>query len=95
MERLVCKRINWQPKSINIIELARDLNIRTDSFLHIDDSPYEISEVSSSNPLVDTFLFDPLSVDQAVGQSSHILHSPLSYQTKTDSVRKQHLSRPN
>ena len=37
----VASRINWEPKTSNIGELARELNLGLDSFVFIDDSPHE------------------------------------------------------
>lgn len=41
-------KINWKPKSENIKELAKELNLFPDSFLFIDDNPIEINEVSQN-----------------------------------------------
>jgi len=48
-------RVNWLPKSQNIIDLAETLNLGLDSFLFIDDSDFEINEVRTSIPYVETF----------------------------------------
>lgn len=45
-------RVNWSPKSENISSIATELNIGLDSIVFIDDSNFEISEVSSSLPMV-------------------------------------------
>ncbi|MCK5057480.1 MAG: HAD-IIIC family phosphatase, partial [Candidatus Aminicenantes bacterium] len=44
--------INWQPKSENIKELAKELNLGMDSFIFLDDSPVECAEVRSNCPEV-------------------------------------------
>jgi len=41
-------RINWNPKSENLIQLAQDINIGLDSFVFIDDSPMECAEVRNN-----------------------------------------------
>lgn len=46
--------IHWNPKSESIINIQKKLNIGTDSFLFIDDQPFERDEVSSSLPDVET-----------------------------------------
>ena len=51
-----CTRINWNPKSQNIIEIAKQLNIGTDSILFIDDNPAEIQNVETADIKVKTFL---------------------------------------
>jgi FkbH-like protein len=44
--------VNWRPKSEAIAEVARILNIGVDSLVFVDDSPYEIAEVSEKHPEV-------------------------------------------
>lgn len=51
-EDIAAYRINWERKSGNLIEVARELNIGTDAFVLLDDSPAEISEVQSTLPEV-------------------------------------------
>ncbi len=43
-------KINWQLKSENISQLAQDLNLGLDSFIFIDDSPFELEEVRHNLP---------------------------------------------
>lgn len=49
-EHFVGARINWQPKSENILSLAKELNLGVDSFIFIDDNPIECAEVLGSLP---------------------------------------------
>jgi FkbH-like protein len=56
-ERLLLKRdhfvsfkINWNRKSDNIRAIARDLNLASDCFCFLDDSPTECSEVNTALP---------------------------------------------
>jgi len=51
-EHLAAWRINWCSKSENIKELAKELNLGLDSFIFIDDSPVECSEVKLKLPEV-------------------------------------------
>jgi FkbH-like protein len=44
--------INWQPKSVNLKEIASKLNLNPDAFALIDDSPFERAEVQSMLPQV-------------------------------------------
>lgn len=48
-------KINWQPKSANLIELANDLNVDVDSFALVDDSDFERGEVQQQLPQVRCF----------------------------------------
>ncbi|HET8847055.1 MAG TPA: HAD-IIIC family phosphatase, partial [Ktedonobacteraceae bacterium] len=45
LEHLVAMRINWQAKSRNLQELARELQLGIESFVFIDDNPLECAEV--------------------------------------------------
>lgn len=51
-EHFVSRKINWQPKSANIRKIAEELNLGTDSFIFIDDSPAECTEVMTNLPEV-------------------------------------------
>jgi FkbH-like protein/non-ribosomal peptide synthase protein (TIGR01720 family) len=51
-EDLAGWRVNWQPKSENIEDLARELQLGLDSLIFIDDNPVEIAEVSANCPEV-------------------------------------------
>ena len=48
----VAKRINWQDKHENIIEIAKELNLGTDSFVFWDDNPTERELVKQMLPEV-------------------------------------------
>jgi FkbH-like protein len=45
-------RINWNPRSRNLEELAEELNLGIDSFILVDDNPLECSEVMTFQPEV-------------------------------------------
>lgn len=47
---LAAVRINWQPKSVNMHEIAAELNIGVDSLVLFDDNPVERAEVAASIP---------------------------------------------
>jgi FkbH-like protein/FkbM family methyltransferase len=49
-EHLVSWRINWNSKSDNIRLLSKDLNIGLDSFIFIDDNPFECADVKFNCP---------------------------------------------
>ncbi len=46
--------ISWEPKSVGVRRVARDLGIGTDTFLFLDDSPFERAEVEQMHPEVRT-----------------------------------------
>jgi FkbH-like protein len=47
-EHITAAKVNWQPKSSNIRQLARELNLGSDSFVFLDDNPVECAEVRSA-----------------------------------------------
>jgi FkbH-like protein len=49
-EFFLASQIGWMPKSEGIVEIARKLNIGLDSVLFVDDSDFELGEVSASLP---------------------------------------------
>jgi len=51
-EHIVTYRINWQAKSQNLREMAKELNLDINSFVFIDDSVVECTEVMSECPEV-------------------------------------------
>jgi FkbH-like protein len=48
LDYFLVPKINWNPKSANIKEIAATLNINLDTFLFIDDSEFELAEVANS-----------------------------------------------
>ncbi len=50
INRVTKYKINWGSKSTNIANLASELNLSLDSFIFIDDNPWEIEEVNSQIP---------------------------------------------
>jgi len=59
MKDFVCFKANWQPKSENIRQIARDLNLGLDSLVFIDDNPAEIEIVKQFVPEVNAVLLGP------------------------------------
>ncbi|MCH8558579.1 MAG: HAD-IIIC family phosphatase, partial [Balneolia bacterium] len=51
-EDIVGSKVNWEPKSQNIRELAEELNLGLDSFIFVDDNPVECAEVRAACPEV-------------------------------------------
>ncbi len=60
-------QIGWNPKSVSVARIQKDLNIGMDSLLFIDDQAFERDEVASAHPaincmpaeLYDTIVHDP------------------------------------
>lgn len=51
-EDFAATRINWEPKSSNLNELAAELNLGLDSFVFVDDDPANRAEVTENAPEV-------------------------------------------
>ena len=51
-EHFVAKKINWNDKATNIIEIAKDVNIGLDSLVFIDDNPVEREHIKIVLPEV-------------------------------------------
>ncbi len=47
-EHIISWRINWQPKSENLIGLAQELQLGLDSFIFLDDNPLECAQVQAN-----------------------------------------------
>ena len=47
-EKFSITKINWNSKSENILNISKELNLGTSSFVFLDDSDFEISEVQNS-----------------------------------------------
>ncbi len=57
-EKFASIKANWNPKSVNMEELADDLNLGIDSFLFVDDNPAEREIISQQIPEVECVPFD-------------------------------------
>ena len=51
-EYFLAPQINWMPKSENVKRIAESLNIGLDTLAFIDDSSFELAEVSAALPMV-------------------------------------------
>ena len=56
-EDFVAEVINWEPKTVNIRQLAADLNIGLDSFVFLDDNPAEREQMKAECPEVSVIDF--------------------------------------
>ena len=52
LDHFVSWRINWKPKSVNVAELAEELELGLDTFILVDDNPKECSEMEAHQPAV-------------------------------------------
>eukprot|EP00644_Phytophthora_capsici_P017552 jgi/Phyca11/120647/e_gw1.42.93.1 len=51
-KHIVAAKVNWQPKSENIAQLAHELSLGLDSFIFVDDNHVECNEVATALPSV-------------------------------------------
>ena len=51
---LLVKKVNWNDKASNLLEMSKELNIGIDSFVFVDDSEFEINLVKDKLPDVHT-----------------------------------------
>ena len=58
-DAFVSWRINWEPKSENLLEVARELNLGVDAFVFVDDNPAERLEMAARLPEVTVANFPP------------------------------------
>ncbi|MFE5262756.1 SDR family NAD(P)-dependent oxidoreductase, partial [Streptomyces coelicoflavus] len=49
-EHITARRVNWEPKALNIASLAAELDLGLDSFVFIDDNPVEVAGVRAAHP---------------------------------------------
>ncbi len=49
-EDFVSWKVNWEPKSLNVSSLARELELGLDSFIFLDDNPVECADVAANCP---------------------------------------------
>lgn len=50
LEDFVATRVNWAPKSANVLDLAHDLNVGLDSMIVVEDDPLERGELEANCP---------------------------------------------
>ncbi len=60
---ITARKIDWSPKSRNIVALAKELNVGLDSFIFVDDNPLECAEVKAHCPEVLTIQFPAADTD--------------------------------
>lgn len=54
-EHVVARRVNWDDKPANLRALATELNLGLESFVFVDDSPFEVEAVREQLPQVRVF----------------------------------------
>jgi FkbH-like protein len=86
-----CSRINWENKSKNIVEIAKELNIGLDSIVFVDDSKFEREQVKIELPSVVVPDFPEHVYDlPAFGDSIYKKYFRISGISEDDKVRTQY-----
>ncbi|CAI5720717.1 unnamed protein product [Peronospora destructor] len=89
-KHVTAAKINWQPKSESIAQLAKELSLDLNSFIFIDDNPLECHEVAAALPSVTVI---PLGAEfsESVLEDEWVFDDSLNAQanigTKEDSQR--------
>lgn len=86
-------RINWDAKSLNLSDVARELNVGIDSFVFVDDNPGNRAEMRASLPEVTITPFPP---DLSLYFHSAVLTDEDRMRTahyKAESLRREEASR--
>jgi FkbH-like protein len=85
-DHILAWRINWQPKSENLVALAEELQLGLDSFIFLDDNPVECAEVQAHCPEVLT-----LQLPQQPERISRFLNNvwPFDYLKITETDRQR------
>ena len=86
-------RVNWDTKSLNLSDVARELNVGVDSFVFVDDNPGNRAEMRASLPEVTITPFPP---DLSLYFHSAVLTDEDRMRTthyKAESLRREEASR--
>lgn len=86
-EEIIIKKINWEDKYKNILEISKELNILTNSFVFVDDSDFEIEAIKHYLPEIIT-----LKVPNDLNEYSKVffeLSNLLDMETQTNEDKKR------
>lgn len=89
LEDFVAWRSNWDEKSDNIAAVATELNLGLDSFVFIDDNPFEIEEVRARLGAVECHLFPKESPERIISLLNEIASLRAHMMTAEDRVKTE------
>lgn len=96
-EHMSTVRINWEPKSKNLREIATELNIGADAIVLVDDNPVERAEVRANAPEVAVLDLptDPLKYSAALAACPYFDQTTVSKEdlSRGDIYRQQQVRR--
>ena len=84
--RIAAFRVNWDSKPANLASLANELNLGLDSFIFIDDNPFECAAVRAAHPSVLTVQL-PSAPDDIAGMLDHVWALDVAGVTNADRRR--------
>ncbi|HRQ87850.1 MAG TPA: HAD-IIIC family phosphatase, partial [Bacteroidia bacterium] len=87
-------KINWNPKSQNLRELADELRLGLDSFVFLDDNPAEVAEVAANCPGV-VALTLPENVEEIPAFLGHLWPLDTAVATAEDATRAEFYRQEN
>lgn len=86
-------KVNWREKNLNLSEAAKELNLGVDSFVFVDDQPFEQEQMSFALPQVQVLsaVEDPLSIYAALLSCSNFESIRISQEdiTRAHDYRQQ------
>lgn len=90
-DQLAASRINWRPKSINLREIADELNLGADALVMFDDNPVERAEIAANAPEVKVIdvPVDPLQFEMALAECAYFDQPGLSNEDRTRNASYQ------
>jgi FkbH-like protein len=84
VDQLVSMKLNWKPKSVNIRQIANELNIGLDAIVFFDDNPVEREEVRANAPGVT--VMDEVQIMAALDMA---MFEPIGLVTEESAARTQ------
>ena len=81
-------KVNWEPKSRNILSLANELDLGLESFIFLDDNPVECAEVAANCPGVTTLVL-PSDAEHIPAFFPHVWAFDLAEATALDERRTE------
>jgi FkbH-like protein len=89
LEDFAARRANWQPKWTNVAEMAEELSLGLDSFIFLDDDPFECEGMRAMCPEVLALVLPEDAVERRA-RISHLWPLHAASPTREDSLRAGH-----
>ena len=90
-EHISAHRLNWDSKPRNLASIAQELNLGLESFIFIDDNPFEIEQVTLGCPEVSSILL-PNGPDASFDFLSHVWEFDV-FQTTDEDMQRNNMYR--